>query len=499
MGTRQIKECIYQRILEEINEGIHVINECGETIIYNRKMEEIESMKRENVLHRKLADVFHFRTENESTLLQALQHGKVSKNVKQTYFNEQKKEINTINHTFPVFKNNKIIGAVEIANDVSRMERIFRERWTKRGVATYSFENIIGESKALKEIIQHAQRAARTSSNVLIIGETGTGKELFAHSIHQASDRAKHPFITQNCATLPEHLIEGLLFGTKKGAFTGAIDRPGLFEQAEGGTLFLDEINALDHALQAKLLRALQEKTIRRLGDTEDRLINVRIIAAMNEDPIEAIASGRLRKDIYYRLGVVTLFIPPLRERVEDVFCLTEYFLEQYNQLFNMGVKKLSKEVEQFFQTYDWPGNVRELQHLIEGAMNLISEEKEIQLRHLPVHLTNRKLLQEYEHVDKPLNQETSVIQPVEKEIGKGGHPSLMEEYMAEIQLESRLLSNDLKTNLAQFEAYCITQALRKHHGNITKAAKELGLNSRQSLQYRINKLGITASVWKES
>jgi arginine utilization regulatory protein len=457
-------------ILDQLNEGVHIIDQDGITILYNRKMTELESMRKEDVLGKPLTDVFQFPAGQESTLLQALRDGTVTRNVRQTYFNDKGKEITTITNTFPIWSkdSDRIVGAVEIANDVTKMERLIRENMMEqeKGGARYTFDQIIGTSRAIQHVIEHAKRAARTASSVLIVGETGTGKELFVQSIHRASARAGGPFISQNCAALPESLIESLLFGTSKGAFTGAIERPGLFEQAEGGTLFLDEINSLSIHLQAKLLRALQEHSIRRIGDTKDRAIDVRIIAAMNEDPIEAISSQRLRKDLYYRLGVVTLMIPPLRERKEDIPDLVRHFINRYNQLFQMEVLGVSEEVWQFFYEYDWPGNVRELQHMIEGAMNLMGNEPQIQMQHLPIHRRlPRFSIQSGERIaDAPKSLWTLPQTNVE-------NTSIL----------------PLKEKMEEFESAYIQSVLDMYNGNISKAAKALGV-SRQSLQYRLRK-----------
>src|SRR5699024_1402645 len=265
--------------------------------------------------------------------------------------------------------------AVEIAKDITQLEYVITENVLKKKNDRFSFDQIVGSSMEFLSVIDEAKRATRTSSSVLIIGETGTGKELFAQSIHSGGARSSGPFIAQNCAAIPESLMESLLFGAKKGAFTDAIDSPGLFEQADGGTLLLDEINSLNPMLQAKLLRVLQERTIRRIGDTKDKKVDVRIIATMNEDPADIVAENRIRKDLYYRLSVVSLFIPPLRERKEDIFPLVHIFIEKYNALFNMQVQGLTEEVITILYEHDWPGNVRELEHIIEGAMNLIIDE----------------------------------------------------------------------------------------------------------------------------
>jgi arginine utilization regulatory protein len=459
-------DLIFQRIIDEIDIGLHVVDEKGNTIIYNKKMMQIESMDIQDVLDKNLLDVFMFSNEQDSTLVQALQKGLETKNVKQTYFNNKGMEITTINNTFPIIEDGRIKGAVEIAKDVTKLERLIRENINRKGDTRYTFDSIIGRSLSIQEVIENAKRATRTPSSVLIVGETGTGKELFAQSIHNGSNRSAAPFISQNCAAIPDNLIESLLFGTKKGAFTGAIEHPGLFEQAEGGTLLLDEINSLNPSLQAKLLRALQEKTIRRIGDTKDTPIDVRIIATINEDPIDAIAHQRLRKDLYYRLGVVTIFIPPLRDRTEDILPLVQNFIEKYNHLFQMDVKEVDGEVLQSFLLYEWPGNVRELEHIIEGAMNLIINEEVISYSHLPFQYRNK-------------SQFKDVISPT----------SAIEEFFHK-NSQSNLL---LKEQMEAVEKYYIQKVLNSNNRNISNTAKALGL-SRQSLQYRLRKFGIMAN-----
>ncbi|MDN3017043.1 sigma 54-interacting transcriptional regulator [Paenibacillus sp. BSR1-1] len=456
---------MYKRILDEVDVGVHAVDETGRSIIYNKKMMQMESMDFQDVINKKLLDVFMFKDDQSSTLVKALQEGKETANVKQTYFNNKGQAITTINNTIPIYQGDALQGAVEIANDVTKLERLMKGNLYK-GSTRYTFDKIIGKSPAIREVIEAATRASRTSSYVLIVGETGTGKELFAQSIHNASGRLSAPFISQNCAALPDNLIEGLLFGTKRGAFTGATDHPGLFEQAEGGTLLLDEINSLNLNLQAKLLRVLQEKMIRRIGDTKDTPVDVRVIANINEDPIDAIANNHLRKDLYYRLGVVTIFIPPLRERKEDIPLLVEHFIEKYNERFQMNVKGLSEEVKQSFFEYEWHGNVRELEHIIEAAMNIIMDEEIIRYSHLPYQYRSRMQLKErmipLSTVDTFINENADTTVP-------------------------------LKDQLELFEKSYIEHVLKKNDFNISKTAGLLGL-SRQSLQYRMKKLNIENS-----
>ncbi len=450
---------IYKSILEEINVGVQVIDQTGNTIIYNPKKMQLESMAIEDVLNKNLLEIFNFKNKKDSRLLQSLENGVKTNATKQTYFNNKGKEITTINNTYPIVKNGETIAAVEIANDITQYERL-KKSVLKTGDTRYTFDSIIGESKALKNVIEAGKRATRTSSSVLIIGETGTGKELFAQSIHNGSGRSHMPFVSQNCAALPDNLVESLLFGTKKGAFTGAIDQPGLLEQAEGGTLLLDEINSLNPILQAKLLRAIQERVIRRVGDTKDKEIDVRIIATMNEDPIDAIANDRLRKDLYYRLSVVSLFVPPLRERKEDIPLLATQFIEKYNSLFQLNIKKISNEVYQLFYEYNWPGNVRELEHIIEGAMNLIIDDDVINFSHLPNHFI---------HKNKQSQKQSST------------------NFGASVNGD---FTKILKDYLEDAEANYLKAVLSSHKNNVSHTASILGI-SRQSLQYRLRKYQI--------
>jgi arginine utilization regulatory protein len=455
---------LYKRVLDEIDVGVHVIDETGKTIIYNSKMMEIESMDREDVLEKKILDVFVFADNQYSTLIKALETGQETRNIRQTYFNNKGVEITTINDTFPIIEEGTIKGAIEITKDVTRLERVIQENVLKRRKqASITFDQIIGRSPEIQAVIEEAKRATRTSSSVMIIGETGTGKELFAESIHNGSDRSEGPFIAQNCAAIPDNLMESLLFGTKKGAFTGALDRSGLFEQADKGTLLLDEINSLNPALQAKLLRVLQTKTFRRIGDTKDIRVDVRIIATINEDPMEAVLANRLRKDLYYRLSVVALNIPPLRERKPDIELLAWNFIDKYNSLFQMKVNKMSRNILDSFNAHDWPGNVRELEHTIEGAMNLIIDEDTLTDEYLPMRLRVKK-------ADSEL-----LVTYLKQPSGS----------------EKEETDSSLQERMDHFEKKCILDVLEKTNHNISQAAKILGIR-RQSLQYRMKKFELS-------
>ena len=260
-------------------------------------MSQLERMDQKDVIDKPLLDIFKSLNKESSTLLKVLETEKSITNQKQTYLNKDGKEITTINSTMPLIFNNQKVGALEIAKNITKIKELSDiilnlhrkisnpTQTIKNKINKYTFDNIICESDSMKSAVKIAKRACETPASVLIYGETGTGKELFAQGIHYGSDRFDKPFIAQNCAAFPESLLEGLLFGTSKGGFTGAIDRAGFFEEANGGTLLLDEINSMPLNLQAKLLRVLQEGYVRRIGASKDIPVDVRIIATTNEEP----------------------------------------------------------------------------------------------------------------------------------------------------------------------------------------------------------------------
>jgi DNA-binding NtrC family response regulator len=252
----------------------------------------------------------------------------------------------------------------------------------------YQFSQLIGKSPAMQRIFQIIERVAPTNTTVLISGRTGTGKELVARALHYNSRRANKPLVDINCGALPDQLVESELFGHQKGAFTGATEaKKGLFETAHGGTLFLDEVQALKPELQAKLLRALQERVIRRVGGRENIEVDVRVIAATNQDIAEAVKRGEFREDLYYRLNVVNIYLPELRERREDIPLLVEHFLKRYAAENEQEPRHFSNEAMRLLMSYDWPGNVRELQNAVEHAL-AIGAGPTLTIADLPLHLS---------------------------------------------------------------------------------------------------------------
>jgi arginine utilization regulatory protein len=449
-------------ILKSIDEGIHVVNTGGETIFYNEVAAKHDGMAVNEVLGKPLLEVFPSLTEKSSTLLKVMKSKKPIYNQAQVYLNVHGKRIDTINTTLPIFLENNIIGAVEIAKDVSRVKLLAESLLDlqknlngKRGKkatnrVNYTLEDIITKNNEFLRSVAEAKKFAKYDSPIIVYGESGTGKELFVQGIHYESYRSDGPFIAQNCAAIPETLLESILFGTSKGSYTGAMERKGLFELADGGTLFLDELHAMPIELQAKLLRVLEDGIVRRVGGTDLLHVNVRVIAAMNEHPSQALKNGKLRSDLYYRLNVFTLSLLPLRERKEDIKLLAEYFIVSYNEKAKKNIKGIEKELENLFMEYPWPGNVRELKHTIEFMIN-VSEKSLLDREDLPIML---------KHFSIPQNNRLS----------SGGH------------------SLSLRRNIEKMEKELIVEALNVTNGNIKRAAMLLEI-PRQTLQYKIKKI----------
>jgi DNA-binding NtrC family response regulator len=270
----------------------------------------------------------------------------------------------------------KIVARLETLREVKALRRQLRENGT--------FGSMIGNTPELRKIYQVIEQAAPTGASVLITGESGTGKELVAQTIHQLSPRASFPFVAINCAAIPETLLESEIFGHEKGAFTGAADRrQGCFELADRGTLFLDEIGEMTPATQVKLLRVLQERTFRRLGGRTEQSVDVRVVAATNIDPADAVQKGKLREDLYYRLNVFALKLPPLRERKEDLPLLVQAFVNEFNARNQKAIAGVDQEAMRMLEQYNWPGNVRELRNVIERA-TILSGGPFIEPKHLP-------------------------------------------------------------------------------------------------------------------
>ncbi|MGI6212181.1 MAG: sigma-54 interaction domain-containing protein [Anaerovoracaceae bacterium] len=454
---------IIESLLELIPEGVHIVDEHGVGIFYNETMAKAEKLSAEDVIGKDMKSAYPEIELPKSTIYQALKNGVSTKNKQQDYINLYGKEITTVNSTVPVRSGGRIVAAIEVAQDITdirtmtdTIQQLRESQITPAGkgakIRHYTFDDIVGESPSFQAVLQRARHAADNDASVLIYGETGTGKELFAQSIHYASRRRSHPFLAQNCAALPASLLEGILFGTVRGGFTGAIDRAGLFEQANGGTLLLDEVSAMPYDLQSKLLRVLQENYIRRVGGMKDIPVDVRIIATVNEPPQQLIESGRLRRDLYYRLNVLNLSIPPLRERPDDIQIIAEKLMEKHDRSLGKELWMISDGALDRLKNYDYPGNVRELENIIVQAISMAEPSD---------HVLSEKLLQ-----------------LPDRGMSASGRDS------------DRAEGEPLHDYLAREEERIIRETLSREGGNIVHTADALGMK-RQTLQHKIKKYGL--------
>lgn len=379
-------EFLMDTILKFLDEGVLVVDREAHVTFLNEPAGTITGIDCDKALGQSIFDIFPGLTQESSTLYRVLTTGRPLIDFVQTYVNHKGKTVSKVTSTIPLFQEGVCIGALEIYREISHLKKLmerlsqlekelYYKKSSKKGYVgngtTYGLEDIIGVSESVKMLKRQILKVADSKSSILIFGETGTGKELAVQSIHNTGAlRKSKPFIAQNCAAIPYSLLESILFGTTVGSFTGAQDKPGLFELANGGTLFLDEINSMDMDLQAKLLRVLQDGVVRRIGDGRSIQVDVRVIAATNEDPKKMVADGRLREDLYYRLNVISLCMTPLRERIEDIPVLVDNFIQRYNKDMGMTVRTVDEKCFAAFKEYHWPGNIRELQYTIERMMN---------------------------------------------------------------------------------------------------------------------------------
>lgn len=480
MGKRESNQSLFmtkltkvdlEKIIDSIDEAIVGCDREGFINIYNTANEKREKLNRRQVINQHVSKVYDFHG-GLSLLMQAIEKGEPILDTYQEYtVVHSNTYVEIICSTVPIVEEGVVIGAVSVMKDYSKVKKLskiiidlqsnlYRQREAKKGKKTSSphrsFEEIIGESQHLKETLKWAKKAANNSLPVLIFGETGTGKELLAQGIHSASSRGNRPCIAINCAAIPENLLEGILFGTTKGAFTGAIDRPGLFEQASGSSLILDEVNSMSAALQIKLLRVIQEEAVMRVGDVKERAINTRVISISNEDPLVAVKKKSIRSDLYYRIAYITMGLPPLRKRIDDLPLLTDFLIKKYNKKLGLTAQRLTDELSQALESYHWPGNIRELEHVIASGMSsLMVGDEVIEPSHLPPN--SRGKLMAPRQAKEVMRKRRNLI-------------------LAEI--------------LEKVEEKTILKALEKNQWNISKTARELGLK-RQSLQYRIKKYSL--------
>lgn len=469
-------------VWDELFCGVLVIDRNGLIIYYNQYLAELDELTPEEVLGYRINEVYSVRDE-DSPSMTALASRRSVKGVLMHYKTARGRQISAFNYAFPLFHNGDIYGAVCIVMDISSFTSQFATGARPKNNAVMPgkpqqepkvrFENIIGKNPVFREAVDVAKVAAMGISPVMLVGETGTGKDLFAKAIHDYGARADKPFMAINCSAIPEALLEGMLFGTTKGAFTGAVEKEGLLEYASGGTVFLDEINSMPLALQAKLLRVMQDHKVRRVGGLTEKKVDLRIISASNVAPLQAVEDKRLRPDLYYRLGVVQVIIPPLRNRPEDIPPLIDYFIGKISGRMGKNITGIGPHVLDSLMKRHWPGNVRELEHAIESTLNFVSDGEQLTQRHL-----------------KRANRHAGNLSSSEMPKTVKERPTVTKPWA----MPGRKMP--LKETLEEVERNKLLEALRSSQGQINTAATELGI-SPQLLNYKIKKYKLRSDPFK--
>jgi len=455
----------YLSIFDNFSDGVIVTNSDGIIVYYNRAMSRIDELDPEAAISHKVTDVYDL-DDSSSIIMQCLAKKKPIIDEPIYYRTRMGKFANTTHNVLPIFNKKKLIGIICFVRDYHALTQTIASmplpgKEQQFDSASITFDRIIGKAPAFIDAINSAKMASSTPSPVMLFGETGTGKELFARAIHNHSSRSAKKYTPVNCAAIPENLLEGILFGTSKGAFTGAVNKAGLFERTNKGTIFLDEVNSMPVGLQSKILRSIQDSKVRRVGALKEIETDLKIISSVNNDPHISISDGTLRSDLFYRLGVVFIHIIPLRERLDDLELLADHFIEKHNTLMGKKVEKVSREVMENFKSYHWPGNVRELEHVIEGAMNIVGAKKTIRTKSLQSHFSNWSIK------SRPLPS----TQSHDRKSAAGSSINLIKK------------KSDHEENI-------IKNTLFENKNNITKTAKFLGI-SRQLLYYKIKKFNI--------
>lgn len=486
----------FLNVFDGLSAGVIITDHTGTIIYYNQAMAKIDDCAPEAVLYKKPTDVYDLTVET-SMITRCLDSGESIVDEPFYYRTRMGRVANTIHSVYPLFKKGRICGAICIVREYSVLENTIRNlsspqnKKAQRNETRFSFDSIIGQTTEFQNAVNTARMAANTPSPIMLYGETGTGKELFAQAIHNLSDRRRANYTPINCAAIPENLLEGVLFGTSKGAFTGAANKPGLFERTNGGTIFLDELNSMAIGLQVKILRVLQERKVRRLGSLQEVDVDLKIISSVNRQPHVAIAKKLLRPDLFYRLGVVFIPIPPLRERHADIKPLAYHFIKKHRSKLNKRLAGISEDVLDIFHQYHWPGNVRELEHVIEGAMNFVEPGKMIGLDHLQSHLPIWYRLKDQDSTPDTVfgavpgeEEDGDLLLQKGRAPAKAGHTP-----------DTERMENLIETQSSREKKF-IEAALLKHRGNVTKSAKSIGI-SRQLLHYKIKKHDLNRNAYK--
>ena len=475
-ATKDILCEMLLKVVNKLKESVVLCDEYSRILLLNEAAVEMDSLPKK-VIGMPIGSVYHMQEDSFLAIPKVIDDKQPLLDLRQRYRTLYGKDVDIVCSNYPVVEGGQVLGGFSVMQDWSQIDELnkrildLQSKLVEKNSPTgkykpgqalavkYRFKDIIHISPTMNRVVEKCRQVAKSDSSVMIYGETGTGKELISQSIHGASRRADRSFLAINCAAIPANLLESMLFGTEKGAYTGAERREGLFEQATGGTLLLDEINSMNISLQSKLLRVLQDGVVRRVGGTTEIRVDVRVLSNINIPPYEAIEKNRLRQDLFYRLGVVNITLPPLRERKEDIHLLTSHFIQSLSTKLLKNINDIDSSTLELFLAYDWPGNVRELHHAIEHAMNVVPRSSSLIT---PAHIP--------EHIIATVN-------------GRPAHNGDFQEEPA-----------TLNQILGDVERRVLSKAIRENQGNVSKTARTLGV-SRQNLQYRLKKNKIDFSL----
>lgn len=497
------------RIFDLLPMGVMAVNTEGIIIYYNRIHAKLDHLTQQEVLGRPEREIFGFPDVSPGIMRACQKMKRPILGFMCPYYTAKNPEriILGAYWVFPLFREDKkIAGSICFTMPITDNDapvEVKHLMWPDYMPVSKTTKKIIGDSKQLNKALNLAKSRADSPSPVLISGETGTGKELFARLIHDSSQRSDKPFLAINCSAIPGHLLEGLLFGTTKGSFTGAVDRAGLFEEAAGGTVYLDEMDSMPMEMQPKLLRVLQEMKVTRLGAAREIKLDVKLISSIGTPIQEALVREKMRLDLFYRLAVIVINVPPLRERLDDLDELLNYFIAKHNKQLSKKVVSFDPQTKKWLRSYSWPGNVRELENLVVGSINMAENETTILTReHLPDHylyLAEQRYFSEQrraqgqsiffsgpltgdregEEADDFLGlYETSPAPPRNKKITK---PPVEEEAVA----------NGSQSSFEREELSILKAHLTRARGKAAQAAESLGI-SRQLLHYKMKKYGLS-------
>lgn len=449
-------------------EDVVIVNKDGCIVYDDQSSWSLYDLNASETIGHNVLTLYENLTEENSIFYQVLRTGVPVFDAEQELITKDKNRIYQVSSTFPIMSHDEIIGAIEFSKFLYKTDSLHNpknhplHKSLKKNNTIFTIDDIVTNDREMLRIKEQIAKVAKTDSSVLIYGKTGTGKELVAQAIHNLSDRCSKPFISINCAAIPGTLLESILFGTVKGSYTDAADRAGLFEQGEGGTLFLDEINSMDVTMQVKILKAIEDRYIRRIGDTKNIITDIRILSAVNENPDRLIETQRLREDLYYRLGTVIIELPSLKDRKKDIRVLMNHYINFYNNKMKMKIHEVDPSVYEILENYSWPGNVRELRNVIENFYNSISETGIIT----------------QDQISSKIKKAAACYSREPLADGEEGFGNAREKFYE---------SMSLRQAVDEFEKKLILKALKSNNGIAAYAAKTLKV-SKQTLQYKLDK-----------